>query len=180
MCSKLFPSCFLGLESCVHFHPANIYKYTSKHLKPARRICELMESVNPGCELTNASGWPAFGTFRMVYSSMCFPSFVVLFSAVTTAGSEGLLFLRTKMELFILKRGNTGPASRIYLLRQGTVPSGSPSPPGLLHSLAFPVQPRWPLEFVIPGSEAATAPELVAGQGVLSEGRQEQPGIWLL
>jgi len=103
MCSKLFPSCFLGLESCVHFHPANIYKYTSKHLKPARRICELMESVNPGCELTNASGWPAFGTFRMVYSSMCFPSFVVLFSAVTTAGSEGLLFLRTKMELFILK-----------------------------------------------------------------------------
>lgn len=71
-------------------------------------------------------------------------------------------------------------SSRIYLLRQGTVPSGSPSPPGLLHSLAFPVQPRWPLEFVIPGSEAATAPELVAGQGVLSEGRQEQPGIWLL
>ena len=102
MCSKLFPSCFLGLESCVHFHPANIYKYTSKHLKPARRICELMESVNPGCELTNASGWPAFGTFRMVYSSMCFPSFVVLFSAVTTAGSEGLLFLRTKMFSFSL------------------------------------------------------------------------------
>lgn len=70
------------------------------------------------------------------------------------------------------------PGSAFFV--RGLCPSGSPSRPGLPHSLAFPVQPRWPLEFVIPGSEAATAPELVAGLGVLSEGRQEQPGIRLL
>ena len=93
---KTFPFLFPGTYVLCAFPPSEYLQVYLKTPETTRQICELMESVNPGCDLTNATGQPAFRTFGVVYSSTCFPAFLVLFSAGTTAAVSVSSFVKPR------------------------------------------------------------------------------------